>query len=438
MGIYADLLASAKTIDVGNTTAVGESRALVRELEGLQAVQGDLAYPSGFAVANEVQSIAVYPLGTGVDGGTFTLTVTLNSGETFTTAAIAFGASAATIKTALNTAATAASIFGWTNNDIATSGGALTTAPLVLTFSGVSVAGKKHGLTVITSSLTASAAPALAGAVSVNTDGQTNRTALAILTLTGVLVAATPPVQGQTGSYTAATAQGSPHPNRPSAALIRALAKEVAATDANSAVNAMSDYRKEARADAVSTVENYEDEIAEKIFDDGEASDDLLNDYGHGDSYHHERHVDKYYDLSDAAEVLDELSDFEETDTGLWEGLAPREAIGAQAAYTYGAAVYSFFQDLIKEVNDAVTDALSDLDDKHAEEDEEGKAAVENKREGIREKMRSASVTAKRREALQEKLDDIEDYDADEHDAEREAAKKATIKETIEQCCLNF
>ena len=200
----------------------------------------------------------------------------------------------------------------------------------------------------------------------------------------------------------------------------------------------MSNYREDARADAVSTVENYEDEIVEMIIDSGEASSDLLNDYGSGDSYHHESHVDKFYNLSEAAEVLDELSDFEETDTGLWEGLPPREAIGAQAAYTYGAAVYSFFTDLIKEINDEVSDALSDLDDTVAEVDDERKAEIENKREAIRDKMRQATLTAKRREALQEKLDAIEDYDADEHDAEREEAKKATIKETIKQCCSNF
>ena len=93
---------------------------------------------------------------------------------------------------------------------------------------------------------------------------------------------------------------------------------------------------------------------------------------------------------------------------------------------------------VIKEINDEVSDALSDLDDSVAEVDDERKAEIENKREAIRDKMRQATLTAKRREALQEKLDAIEDYDADEHDAEREEAKKATIKETIKQCCSNF
>jgi hypothetical protein len=120
-------------------------------------------------------------------------------------------------------------------------------------------------------------------------------------------------------------------------------------------------YRDDARADAVSTVENYQDEIVEALIDSGKAIDDLLNDYGSGDSYHHENHVDKWYDLTDAAKVLDELSDFEETDTGLWQGLEPRRAIGAQAAYTYGNAVYSEFRDLIDTINDNFDAELDQL-----------------------------------------------------------------------------
>ena len=117
-------------------------------------------------------------------------------------------------------------------------------------------------------------------------------------------------------------------------------------------------YYTDARSDAAETVEHFLDEIVEQIIDKGEASDDLLNDYLGGDSYHHESHVDKYYNLSDAAELLHELREHEETDDGLWQGLAPRDAIGAQAAYTYGNAVYSMFRDLIKEINEAASDAM--------------------------------------------------------------------------------
>ena len=108
----------------------------------------------------------------------------------------------------------------------------------------------------------------------------------------------------------------------------------------------------EARDDAVETVKEYLDEIIEQILDDKEASDDLLNDYPNGDSWHHENHVDKYYNLQEAAHVLTEYRNDIETDSGLWEGLEPTRAICAQAAYTYGNAVYTEWRDLIKEIND--------------------------------------------------------------------------------------
>ncbi len=115
----------------------------------------------------------------------------------------------------------------------------------------------------------------------------------------------------------------------------------------------MANYREEADSDAHDTVDYFFDEVVEFLLDNAEASDDLLNDYPNGDAYHHESHTDKSYNLTDAAALLDELYDYEETDSGLWEGQAPRDAISTQAAFTYANAVYSLFQDLIKEINDS-------------------------------------------------------------------------------------
>ncbi len=135
----------------------------------------------------------------------------------------------------------------------------------------------------------------------------------------------------------------------------------------------MSEYRTEAKSDAASTAENFLDEIVNALMEDGEASDDLLNDYPSGDSYHHENHPDKDYDLQESAAILDELHRYEETDSGLWEGLEPRRAIEAQAAYTYGNAVYGEFQDLVKEINgDSDIESLLEIkDDIEASEDAE-------------------------------------------------------------------
>jgi hypothetical protein len=120
-------------------------------------------------------------------------------------------------------------------------------------------------------------------------------------------------------------------------------------------------YYLEALSDAWATLDNFADEMVEQFATDGEVSNDLNNDYDNGDEYHHLTHVDKAYTLTEAAAVLDQLSDYEETDNGLWEGLDPREAISAQAAYTYGNCVYAKWSELVDDLNghlDSLADSL--------------------------------------------------------------------------------
>lgn len=114
----------------------------------------------------------------------------------------------------------------------------------------------------------------------------------------------------------------------------------------------MSDYYQDARDDAQETVLEYLDTIVEQLQENGEASDDLYNDYDNGDAWHHECHVDRDYNLSEAAELLDQLSEHTEEDSGLWMEQEPRRAIATQAAYTYGNAVYAGWRDLINRIND--------------------------------------------------------------------------------------
>lgn len=112
------------------------------------------------------------------------------------------------------------------------------------------------------------------------------------------------------------------------------------------------DYRQNARKDAADAVENFLDEIAEQLVENGKASDDMNNDYPDGDAYHHENHVDKSYTFLEAAHLLDQLDQYEADDSGLWEGLAPKEAISTMAAYTYGNAVYDLWRRLIIRINE--------------------------------------------------------------------------------------
>jgi hypothetical protein len=123
----------------------------------------------------------------------------------------------------------------------------------------------------------------------------------------------------------------------------------------------MTDYRTEGTSDARDFIAHYTDEIAAALVDYDKASDDLFNDYDNGDSFIHERYTDRDYSLSEAAELLDQLSRWEETDSGLWHGLEPRRAIAAQAAYTYSAYVVSEVCDLIRMINDDYEAGLDDV-----------------------------------------------------------------------------
>jgi hypothetical protein len=113
------------------------------------------------------------------------------------------------------------------------------------------------------------------------------------------------------------------------------------------------DYYHDARCDAVEMAVYFADQVAEHLLRDGVASNDLFNDYNGGDSYHHENHVERGYELLDAAELLDQLGDWKEDDYGLWQGIKdPRDAVEVMAQYTYGNAVQALWRDIIEEINE--------------------------------------------------------------------------------------
>ncbi len=146
MGIFSDLLVNSKTLDITiPTTAL--DKGVKREIDDIIS-RGDVEVPTSLQQRDAVQSILQYAIDP--SGGTFTLTVTLRNGETFTTAAIAYDATAGTIETAIDTAANG-TVTGWTDGDISVSGGTLLLAgaDVVLTFDGTSVANINHTLTTI-------------------------------------------------------------------------------------------------------------------------------------------------------------------------------------------------------------------------------------------------------------------------------------------------
>lgn len=217
MGITADLQNVVSLDSTLNATAT--QRVMKAYVDNLIAVQGDPDYLARDAVKTEVQSIAQHvPT---VSGGTFDLTVKLFSGEEFTTAVIAYDANAATIETAIDTAANGV-ITGWTDGDISVSGGDLNTAPVVLTFDGTSVVSAKHHLTVIDGALLTGGGSA--GVVSVTTAGQPNRPALATMGLIG-LISDTQDIGSLPVSADYVGARGDLHLN-PNELVLRMLATE--------------------------------------------------------------------------------------------------------------------------------------------------------------------------------------------------------------------
>lgn len=220
MGVYASVLAQKKTFSTSSQEAAF--------LQSLINSKTDPA-PSVGDAANAVHTLAVDT----VDhtGGDFTLTFTLRNGETFTTLDIAFDANAATIEGAIDTAATAASITGWTNGDITVAGGNLQSAtPVTLTFDGDSVAGLNHAITVFTDSMTGGTSPATR--VSITTAGQTARPAWGVLHALNVITGSIP-AQTAAASTTSVTAGSGPQSKLVPAWFVRSMAREAAAEDDN-------------------------------------------------------------------------------------------------------------------------------------------------------------------------------------------------------------
>jgi hypothetical protein len=114
-------------------------------------------------------------------------------------------------------------------------------------------------------------------------------------------------------------------------------------------------YTTQADEDAKNLITEYFlDEKVKMLIDDGEASDDMYNDYANGDSIFHETIVDRYYSTDEAIKLLNDLYKHVEEDSGIWEGLDWEEALQAKAAYTYGNAVYAEWDELIEAINNEI------------------------------------------------------------------------------------
>ncbi len=177
------------------------------------------------------------------------------------------------------------------------------------------------------------------------------------------------------------------------------------------------DYIAEAKSNAQSTATLYFDNIMEQLLDNEELSDDLFNDYPRGDEHHNCYHVDSSgYSLKEATNLIYQLDEYEETDSGLWEGLECKEAVIAIAAYTYGNAIMSFWREIIKEIKEDpdVQDMVEILSEfKSRMEDEEN------------------PIPTYEEEGYEEWRATLHDYDYGETKTEIEQSLKERVKELI-------
>lgn len=161
--------------------------------------------------------------------------------------------------------------------------------------------------------------------------------------------------------------------------------------------------------------DNFIPEIVDLIMDEGEASSDLNNDYANGDCIFHETIVDTDYNSEEAIELLQELSAFEETDSGLWEGKDWDDILRIKAAYTFGNAVSDEFETLISTINDI------DLDE----------AIKEAVRASFKE-LGHFKMTAEDREYLE--IEDLESWLDEKHDEMCRKNLREILTKEVEEC----
>lgn len=123
------------------------------------------------------------------------------------------------------------------------------------------------------------------------------------------------------------------------------------------------------KADAQDIISNYIEEIAKMLIDDGEASTDLYNDYNYMDSRISESD-DYWRNPEEAIETIDELSEFEEDDGGLWDRSSDyRDILNAIAHYTYINALYHEIESMIESINDTIdSDIITEIEDQITKE----------------------------------------------------------------------
>lgn len=234
MGVYTNLATLSQSITKAKPR-VGLDRASAEVLLAKAAIL-DPAIRTAYAAADEVQTILEQTDAGAAD--TYTLKVVLPrlATGTFTTAGIAYDATAATIETAVDVAATSAGVTSWTNGDITVAeenSAGVSDGYVTLTFDGASVTEQPVDATVLTAT-----GFTKTGVVARTTGGQVDREATQVMFDMGV-IAGSLQKSGDTPTWTKPTALL----KRPRSGLIRDLAVQAVYEDGSNealdAVNAL-------------------------------------------------------------------------------------------------------------------------------------------------------------------------------------------------------
>lgn len=128
----------------------------------------------------------------------------------------------------------------------------------------------------------------------------------------------------------------------------------------------MVNYESEVEKEAIDFIE----EVMEEFLESMENDENYFLD-GDVDDRFFECVTDKSYSLTDAAFVI-ENSNSVETDSGLWDGKDPAEALETQAAFTFSNDVRSEVEDIYEDVKTQYDDeyqrVYDELEEKHVNE----------------------------------------------------------------------
>lgn len=109
----------------------------------------------------------------------------------------------------------------------------------------------------------------------------------------------------------------------------------------------MSDFIKD---DVCSLIVEFFENTDDEILTVEELSEAIENIDDNGSMHEHiESSLTWQQGLIDSGKIINYFSEYEDTDSGLWEGQQPEEAINTKAFFTYKNAVQSEMQDFIKE-----------------------------------------------------------------------------------------